>query len=203
MRGTTVYDRGRPGESREIGETWIAPDGRLWDRSSPDGKGPIRLVLLPESEFGGSGLTIQELRGLPAEPKALAARLEQLKGRISPDGPDAPLRIETVAFDRLAHPALGPAQRASVFRLLAADPRMQVTEGVTDWAGRRATRISYDDRYGHVEVLMDPATTELTSGLSRFSGQEDLEGQAEKGRYSIESRSDQVRIVPVPDGLLG
>lgn len=154
-----------------IREYWTARDGRLWVRDTrPNGR-ELTPRTSAEARWAftqSATLSADELRALPTDPAAMRDRMEVLAARQLPkDQKFLPDPVVYLAVACLTDPAVRPAQRAALFRMVARTPGVQTLEATKDGTGRPATAIVLSDENTipgrtYREVWMfDPRTTQI------------------------------------------
>lgn len=164
------------GRTREI---WVLPDGSGRSRSGPvstnfpsdedrkaweaSGSPSLENGRIEERTFGPGELHFEDYTTLPLDTDQLFQAIKQRAGSSGP-GPDSEMFI--VVGDLLRGMYAPPQLRASLFRVAALIPNVEITEGAVDPEGRRGvgTSLSYDDQNGSimkVERIFDPETTQL------------------------------------------
>jgi hypothetical protein len=108
----------------------------------PTGPTALRAALLAQSQRDTATEVKQEIAALRfRNPKASTAQLtKEAQGEVQPGTADDQVFDE--ATDALWNPLLSPAQRAAIYKVLAATPGVQVNAHATDRAGRPAIEIS-------------------------------------------------------------
>jgi hypothetical protein len=127
--------------------------------------------------FGpGHGLTVDQMKRLPATPAALSRVLRKMWNSIpadpaNPDSRQAVLGLPHPTFadyvGAWADAVLGgpttPGTQAAMYRLLAEQPDVTIVRGVTDPLGRAGVAIGADGEY----LIIDPQTAQLLASTTR------------------------------------
>ncbi len=101
-----------------------------------------------------AGFSLEQLRALPTDEEALAARLATVAG----DGPE---NVVVAAAGLLRMAPLAPEQRAALYRVLASSPGAQLLGTVTDERGRSGTGVAFERDGTRVELIFDPVDARL------------------------------------------
>jgi hypothetical protein len=189
-----------------VHERWTARDGRTWIRESrPDGRELTPRTRLEETRWAHTTakLSPDELRTLPTDPAAMRDRMEALAARHLPtDHRYLPSPAVFVAFTCLTNPAVRPAQRAALFRMVASIPGVQTLDATKDGAGHPGTAIlvsseTADPPTATREVwTFDPNTSQITALHSKA-----YLGSGKQRRLALEQdwTFEDVQIVPAPE----
>jgi hypothetical protein len=181
MTAAPVTSLGTNGEpwtviARSTQEEWVAPDG-----SGRVTTGPTRLYFLGQRDrdlwlaagspkvgnkasdrsFGGGDLGYGDVAALPTDVHDLAALL-RVRAQIA-DDPDVQMLV--IIGDLLRRTDAPPQLRASLYRVAAAIPGVELLGRVTDAAGRPGLAVGItSDATGwleRTELVFDPATSRL------------------------------------------
>jgi hypothetical protein len=126
--------------------------------------------------FGpGHGLTVDQMKRLPATPAALNRVLRKMWDSMpndpaSPDGRQQAVGVEHATFadyvEAWADAVIGgptkPGTQAAMYRLLAEQPSVTIVRGVTDPLGRTGVAISGGGYY----LVIDPQTARLLASTT-------------------------------------
>ncbi|HWC49703.1 MAG TPA: CU044_5270 family protein [Solirubrobacterales bacterium] len=135
-----------------IRQTWIADNGagraRVVDRSG---------------EVEDSALTGQpflDTTGLPTQPRVLRKLIEARKVPLV-DGPPGEAETFTLVGDMLRDTYLPPAFRATLYRVVAELPTVELQGEVKDPVGRTGIGVAFTDGSTTHELIFDPDTSVL------------------------------------------
>ena len=124
----------------------------------------------------GHGLTVDQMKRLPASPAALSRVLRKMWDSLpddpaNPDGRQQAVGEEDPTFadyvGAWADAVLGgpttPGTQAAMYRLLAEQPNVTIVRGVTDPLGRTGVAIGADGEY----LIIDPHNAQLLASTTR------------------------------------
>lgn len=173
--------------AQRIREVWLLPDGSGRTRTETvsadfpsiddeksweDSGSPSLDVPASERTFGAGELSVVDYRNLPTDDALLFDWIED-RSRLS--GPGLHPEMFIVVGDLLRDGWIYPELRASLFRVTARIPGVQLQEQVTDPDGRRGVAVSltYDNGNGNqakLERIFDPQSTQLLSETMSIVG---------------------------------
>jgi hypothetical protein len=124
----------------------------------------------------GHGLTVDQMKRLPATPAALSRVLRKIWNSLpddpaNPDGRQQAVGEEHPTFadyvgawaDAILGGPTTPGTQAAMYRLLAGQPNVTIVRGVTDPLGRTGVAIGTDGEY----LIIDPRTAQLLASTTR------------------------------------
>jgi hypothetical protein len=157
-------------------QVWIAADGsgRLAqtygtpsfltpaDRAAwvADGKPSVLPASANIDSLEGKGQLAPDLAGLPTDPTALLADIEDGKVENAGVPVGAAEAFQTVG-DLLENTAASPALRAALYHVAAEIPGVTLVGTVTDAVGRSGTAVAYTSGGERDELIFDPTTSDL------------------------------------------
>jgi hypothetical protein len=126
----------------------------------PTGLAALRAALIAQARQDQATATKDAIAGLKVrEPKASAQQIARQAARQQATQTDDDMVFEQ-ATDALWNPLVSPAQRAAIYKVLAATPGVVVNSGAHDSTGRPAVEISRltSNGFDIPETFQDPST---------------------------------------------
>ena len=153
QQNTIVDENGHSSQSldRVEREIWIAPDG----------SGRIRETVgatRSDDRFGPGGLSREDFSDWPTSTDAVA---DKLRHEAEATAVPVPLEMFVRAGDYLRETGAPPAVRASLYRVLAEIPGIQLLGTVRDQQGRPGTGVAITADGERHELILDPNTSLL------------------------------------------
>ncbi len=156
-------------------QAWIGPDGsgRIVESAGPgafaskadrlsweaSGRPPLpRGGNASDEVYGPGELSFLDLAALPTDEDSLRALIEER--RILP-GPPGTGETVDILGDLLRETYAPPQLRASLYRITAALPGIQLLGAMTDAAGRQGIGVGYSEKGLRQELIIDPRTSVL------------------------------------------
>jgi hypothetical protein len=135
-----------------IRQTWIAANGAGRARVAY-GSGEVEDIAL-------TGQPFLDTRALPTQPEALRKLIEARKVPLM-DGPPGEAETFTLIGDMLRNTYLPPAFRATLYRVVAELPRVELEGEVKDPVGRMGIGVASTKGSTTHELIFDPDTSAL------------------------------------------